>query len=105
MIRIGHGYDVHTLVTGRDLVLGGVKIPHSKGLHGHSDADVLIHAICDAASQRRHRPFAALFKGRFEGCFDRTPQHRPQPARSAPSGALVRRPRQGRVRTRAHQAR
>ncbi len=48
MIRIGHGYDVHPLVAGRDLFLGGVKIPHSKGLHGHSDADVLIHAICDA---------------------------------------------------------
>lgn len=48
MIRIGHGYDVHPLVAGRDLVLGGVKIPHSKGLHGHSDADVLVHAICDA---------------------------------------------------------
>jgi 2-C-methyl-D-erythritol 2,4-cyclodiphosphate synthase len=47
-MRIGHGYDVHPLVAGRDLVLGGVKIPHSKGLHGHSDADVLIHAICDA---------------------------------------------------------
>lgn len=48
MIRIGHGYDVHPLVAGRDLILGGVKIPHSKGLHGHSDADVLVHAICDA---------------------------------------------------------
>ena len=48
MIHVGHGYDVHPLVTGRDLVLGGVKIPHRKGLHGHSDADVLIHAICDA---------------------------------------------------------
>jgi 2-C-methyl-D-erythritol 2,4-cyclodiphosphate synthase len=48
MMRIGHGYDVHPLVTGRDLIIGGVKIPHSKGLHGHSDADVLIHAICDA---------------------------------------------------------
>ena len=47
-MRIGHGYDVHPLVSGRDLILGGVKIPHSKGLHGHSDADVLIHAICDA---------------------------------------------------------
>ncbi|MCR4345802.1 MAG: 2-C-methyl-D-erythritol 2,4-cyclodiphosphate synthase [Sulfuricaulis sp.] len=47
-MRIGHGYDVHPLVAGRDLVLGGVKIPHSKGLQGHSDADVLIHAICDA---------------------------------------------------------
>lgn len=48
MMRIGHGYDVHPLVAGRDLILGGVKIPHGKGLHGHSDADVLIHAICDA---------------------------------------------------------
>lgn len=48
MIRIGHGYDVHPLVAGRDLILGGVKIPHGKGLHGYSDADVLIHAICDA---------------------------------------------------------
>ena len=48
MMRVGHGYDVHPLVSGRDLILGGVKIPHAKGLHGHSDADVLIHAICDA---------------------------------------------------------
>lgn len=47
-MRIGHGYDVHPLVAGRDLILGGVKIPHSKGLLGHSDADVLIHAVCDA---------------------------------------------------------
>ena len=46
--RIGHGYDVHQLVSGRDLVIGGVRIPHAKGLLGHSDADVLIHAICDA---------------------------------------------------------
>ncbi len=48
MMRIGHGYDVHALVTGRDLILGGVKIPHAKGLSGHSDADALIHAVCDA---------------------------------------------------------
>jgi 2-C-methyl-D-erythritol 2,4-cyclodiphosphate synthase len=47
-MRIGHGYDVHALVSGRDLILGGVKIPHDRGLLGHSDADVLIHAICDA---------------------------------------------------------
>ena len=46
-IRIGHGYDAHTLVIGRDLVLGGVVIPHSTGLLGHSDADVLCHALCD----------------------------------------------------------
>lgn len=48
MMRIGHGYDVHPLVPGRELVLGGVMIPHPKGLLGHSDADALIHAICDA---------------------------------------------------------
>ena len=48
MMRIGHGYDVHALVAGRDLILGGVKIPHTKGLAGHSDADALIHAVCDA---------------------------------------------------------
>ena len=47
-MRIGHGYDVHQLVAGRALILGGVKIPHVKGLLGHSDADVLIHAVCDA---------------------------------------------------------
>lgn len=46
--RIGHGYDVHKLVTGRRLILGGVDIPHSLGLLGHSDADVLIHAVMDA---------------------------------------------------------
>lgn len=46
--RIGYGYDVHRLVAGRRLVLGGVEIPSDKGLDGHSDADVLVHAICDA---------------------------------------------------------
>ncbi len=48
MIHVGIGYDVHALVAGRKLVLGGVEIPHMKGLDGHSDADVLMHAICDA---------------------------------------------------------
>ena len=48
MIRIGHGYDVHRLVEGRKLILGGVNIPYEKGLLGHSDADVLLHALCDA---------------------------------------------------------
>ncbi|MDR1805359.1 MAG: 2-C-methyl-D-erythritol 2,4-cyclodiphosphate synthase [Clostridium sp.] len=48
MLRIGHGYDVHRLVEGRKLVLGGVEIPHERGLLGHSDADVLTHAIMDA---------------------------------------------------------
>jgi 2-C-methyl-D-erythritol 2,4-cyclodiphosphate synthase len=47
-IRVGFGYDVHQLVSGRDLWLGGIKIDHQLGLLGHSDADVLIHAICDA---------------------------------------------------------
>ncbi len=47
-IRVGFGYDVHRLVEGRDLWLGGIKIEHSMGLLGHSDADVLIHALCDA---------------------------------------------------------
>ncbi len=46
--RVGYGYDVHRFEDGRDLVLGGVKIPYHKGLKGHSDADVVIHAICDA---------------------------------------------------------
>ena len=48
MVRIGMGYDVHRLVPGRRLVLGGVEIPHDFGLAGHSDADVLTHAVCDA---------------------------------------------------------
>ncbi len=48
MIRIGIGYDVHRLISGRELIIGGVKIPHEKGLDGHSDADVLIHALMDA---------------------------------------------------------
>ncbi len=47
-MRIGHGYDVHRLVEERDLILGGVNIPHTKGLLGHSDADVLTHAVMDA---------------------------------------------------------
>ena len=46
--RIGNGYDVHRLMAGRKLILGGVEIPHDKGLDGHSDADALCHAICDA---------------------------------------------------------
>jgi len=48
MIRIGHGFDVHQLVVGRDCIIGGVLIPYERGLDGHSDADVLLHAICDA---------------------------------------------------------
>ena len=47
-MRIGQGFDTHALVAGRKLIIGGVDIPHDKGLAGHSDADVLIHAVCDA---------------------------------------------------------
>ena len=48
MIRVGFGYDAHRLVEGRPLILGGVNIPYERGLEGHSDADVLLHAVCDA---------------------------------------------------------
>jgi 2-C-methyl-D-erythritol 2,4-cyclodiphosphate synthase len=48
MVRIGHGLDVHQMVEGRKCIIGGVEIPHEKGLLGHSDGDVLLHAICDA---------------------------------------------------------
>ena len=48
MVHVGIGYDVHQLIAGRKLILGGVEIPHTKGLDGHSDADALMHAICDA---------------------------------------------------------
>lgn len=47
-MRIGHGYDVHAFAEGRKLILGGVDVPHARGLMGHSDADVLTHAVCDA---------------------------------------------------------
>jgi 2-C-methyl-D-erythritol 2,4-cyclodiphosphate synthase len=47
-MRIGQGFDVHQLVEGRELIIGGVTVPHEKGLLGHSDADVLLHAVCDA---------------------------------------------------------
>jgi 2-C-methyl-D-erythritol 2,4-cyclodiphosphate synthase len=47
-LRVGYGYDVHRLVKGRKLILGGVEIPFSQGLKGHSDADVVLHALCDA---------------------------------------------------------
>ena len=47
-MRIGQGFDVHALVDGRKLIIGGVTIPYARGLAGHSDADVLLHAICDA---------------------------------------------------------
>lgn len=70
-VRIGHGFDVHALVEGRKLIIGGVDIPYERGLAGHSDADVLLHAICDAllgaaglGDIGRHFPDTSLeFKG------------------------------------------
>lgn len=60
--RIGHGYDVHRLVEGRRLVMGGVEIPFKTGLLGHSDADVLVHAVCDALlGAAKLRDIGALF--------------------------------------------
>ena len=53
-MRVGMGYDVHKLVEGRDLIIGGVKIPHTLGLLGHSDADVLLHAIMDDCLGQQH---------------------------------------------------
>ena len=68
--KIGIGYDIHRLVEGRKLILGGVEIPHKKGLDGHSDADVLVHAICDAL-------LGALGKGDIGELFPNTdPQYR-----------------------------
>lgn len=60
-MRIGHGYDVHRLVEGRRLILGGVNIPHPTGLLGHSDADVLTHAIMDAILGALARAISAIF--------------------------------------------
>ena len=65
MIHVGIGYDVHRLVEGRKLVLGGVDLHHSKGLEGHSDADVLMHALCDAV-------FGALGEGDLGHFFPNT---------------------------------
>jgi 2-C-methyl-D-erythritol 2,4-cyclodiphosphate synthase len=74
-MRVGFGYDIHPLVPGRKLILGGIEVPHSKGLDGHSDADALTHAVCDAllgamgegdlgthfpASDQRYKDIASL---------------------------------------------
>ena len=75
MIHVGIGYDAHKLVEGRKLVLGGVEIPHSKGLEGHSDADVLMHAVCDAI-------FGALGEGDIGHFFPNTdPRWKNTPSR------------------------
>ncbi len=69
-MRIGHGYDVHRLVTGRKLILGGVEIPYELGLDGHSDADVLLHAVMDAL-------LGAAAMGDIGGLFpDNDPQYK-----------------------------
>jgi 2-C-methyl-D-erythritol 2,4-cyclodiphosphate synthase len=68
-MRIGHGYDVHRLVEGRELILGGTIIPYTKGLDGHSDADVLLHAVMDALLRRGCR-----ISGSISGIL-----HRPMP--------------------------
>ncbi len=69
-MRIGHGYDVHRLVTGRKLILGGVEIPYDLGLDGHSDADVLLHAVMDAL-------LGAAAMGDIGGLFpDNDPQYK-----------------------------
>jgi 2-C-methyl-D-erythritol 2,4-cyclodiphosphate synthase len=65
MVHVGIGYDAHKLVEGRKLVLGGVELPHPKGLEGHSDADVLMHAVCDAI-------FGALGEGDIGHFFPNT---------------------------------
>ena len=78
-MRIGHGYDVHRLVEGRKLILGGVEIPYEKGLLGHSDADVLTHALMDAllgaaglGDIGQHFPDSDdRCSGRFAGCLRR----------------------------------
>lgn len=80
--RIGEGWDVHALVEGRKLIIGGVEIPHDKGLLGHSDADVLLHAITDAilgaagmGDIGRHFPDTAVeFKGQTRSCCCRKPR-------------------------------
>ena len=70
MIRIGEGYDVHRLVEGRPCIIGGVHIPHETGLLGHSDADVLLHAVTDAG-KRRHRALRGGYAGRRRSCVNR----------------------------------
>src|SRR5881409_2769182 len=64
-MRVGIGYDIHPLAPGRKLILGGVEIPHTKGLDGHSDADVLMHAICEAV-------LGAIAKGDIGSFFPNT---------------------------------
>jgi 2-C-methyl-D-erythritol 2,4-cyclodiphosphate synthase len=73
MVHVGIGYDVHALVAGRKLILGGVEIPHSKGLDGHSDADALMHAICDALLGALGEPDIGHFFPNTDSCWKDTP--------------------------------
>jgi 2-C-methyl-D-erythritol 2,4-cyclodiphosphate synthase len=83
-VRIGHGFDVHRLVAGRRLVIGGVAIPHDKGLDGHSDADVLLHAVTDAL-------LGAAGLGDIGGHFpDTDPAHRDADSRALLREAMAR---------------
>ena len=59
-MRVGCGYDIHPLGPGRKLILGGIEVPHSKGLLGHSDADALVHALCDALLGENENPWLHL---------------------------------------------
>ena len=67
-MRIGHGYDVHKLVPDRKLILGGIEIPHKVGLLGHSDADVLTHALMDALQAIENGRLEARQRGRHSAC-------------------------------------
>ena len=67
MFRIGFGYDVHRLVEGRSLIIGGVDIPYHLGLVGHSDADVLTHAIIDAGYDSKIKPWTKTVRKEVEG--------------------------------------
>lgn len=81
--RIGQGYDIHPLVDGRRLVLGGVEIPHSRGLAGHSDADAVLHAVTDAL-------LGAIGAGDIGRHFsDRDPRHKDRPSREFIAEAMV----------------
>ena len=86
-LRIGHGYDVHRLTAGRKLILGGVEISWEKGLLGHSDADVLTHAVMDALKENFEKGEAVSIKGRLSfskptphfNVFSRTPRYAGRP--------------------------
>lgn len=75
MVHLGIGYDIHPLVEGRKLILGGVEIPHARGLAGHSDADVLMHAICDAVLGALGEPDIGHFFKNTDRRWKNAPSH------------------------------